>query len=430
MSVAREGLGLRIERHTLKNGLRVVAAPDPSFPVVAINLWYGVGSKDEPEGRTGFAHLFEHMMFQGSAHVDKNGHFEHVERAGGSLNGSTWFDRTNYYETLPSHQLELGLWLEPDRMGFMLDAMTQEKLDNQRDVVKNEKRQRYDNQPYGDWDEHLQALAWPESHPYHHTVIGSMDDLDAASLDDVASFFRTFYVPNNAVLTVAGDAEPAEVFESVERWFGELPRGAATPPIPGIVEVPAVLGDTRRIELVRDVPLPRLMVALRIPPFTDPRFEAIDLAAQILGQGRGSRLYRSLVREKRIARDASTFAFPLVAGGSMLLAFVTGYPGGDIAALEAALGDELDGMAQVTDAEVERGRTLAEAREVRGLESMSHRADLLSMYTTVFDDPTRLNSTVARIRAVETAQVRDVARSMFGADNRAVLAYLPEGDAS
>ena len=257
-----------------------------------------------------------------------------------------------------------------------------------------------------------------------------MDDLDAASLDDVASFFRTFYVPNNAVLTVAGDAEPAEVFESVERWFGELPRGAATPPIPGIVEVPAVLGDTRRIELVRDVPLPRLMVALRIPPFTDPRFEAIDLAAQILGQGRGSRLYRSLVREKRIARDASTFAFPLVAGGSMLLAFVTGYPGGDIAALEAALGDELDGMAQVTDAEVERGRTLAEAREVRGLESMSHRADLLSMYTTVFDDPTRLNSTVARIRAVETAQVRDVARSMFGADNRAVLAYLPEGDAS
>ncbi len=419
-----------MERHTLGNGLRVVAAPDPSFPVVAINLWYGVGSRDERPGRTGFAHLFEHMMFQGSAHVEKNGHFEHVERAGGSLNGSTWYDRTNYYETLPSHHLDLGLWLEADRMGFMLDAMTQEKLDNQRDVVKNEKRQRYDNQPYGDWDEHVQRLTWPEDHPYHHTVIGSMEDLDAASLDDVAEFFRTYYVPNNAVLTVAGDADPRRVFEAAEHWFGDIPAGAAPPPVPGRIDAGPVLGATPRADLSRDVPLPRLIVALRIPPYTDPRFDAVDMAAQILGQGRGSRLYRSLVREKRVARAASTYALPLVTGGSMMLAFVTGYPETDLAELEAALGDELDSMADVTDAEVERGRVLAEAREVRGLESMAQRADVLSMYTTVFDDPGRLNDAVTRIRAVDTDDVRAVSRSFFGADNRAVVAYRPSGDAS
>lgn len=427
MSAADTGLGFEIHRRTLSNGLRVVAAPDPSFPVVAINLWYGVGSRDERPGRTGFAHLFEHMMFQGSAHVSKNGHFEHVERAGGSLNGSTWFDRTNYYETLPSHQLDLGLWLESDRMGFMLDAMTQEKLDNQRDVVKNEKRQRYDNQPYGDWDEHLQRLMWPSDHPYHHTVIGSMEDLDAASLDDVAAFFRTYYVPNNAVLTVAGDADPEAVFAAAERWFGALPRGAAPPPVPGRPDVGPVIGGTVRTELVRDVPLPRLIVGLRIPPFTDPAFEAVDLAAQILGQGRGSRLYRSLVRERRIARTASAYALPLITGGSTLLLFVTGYPETDLGELEDALFTELEAFAEVSEEEVERGRVLASSREVRGLESMAHRADLLSMYTTVFDDPARLNGALERIRSVRTADVRQVAERYLGADNRAIVAYRPEG---
>ncbi|MBT8402239.1 MAG: insulinase family protein, partial [Gemmatimonadetes bacterium] len=353
--------------------------------------------------------------------------FEHVERAGGALNGSTWFDRTNYYETLPSHFLDLGLWLEADRMGFMLEAMTQEKLDNQRDVVKNEKRQRYDNQPYGDWDEHVQRLLWPDDHPYHHTVIGSMEDLDAASLDDVAEFFRAYYIPNNAVLTVAGDAEPERVFAAAERWFGEIPAGPPPPPIPGRVDVAPVLGRTERVELERDVPLPRIVVGLRIPPFTDSRFDAVDLAAQILGQGRSSRLYRSLVREKRIARDASAYALPLVTGGSTFLAFVTGFPDSDVAELEAALFEELDAMSGVTPAEVERGRVLAEAREVRGLESMAHRADLLSMYTTFFDEPERLNATVERIRTVNAEQIRDVARDFFGADNRAVIAYVPAG---
>jgi predicted Zn-dependent peptidase len=424
--VTANDLGFPLHERTLANGLQVVAAPDPSLPVVAVNLWYRVGSRNERPGRTGFAHLFEHMMFQGSAHVPKNGHFELIERAGGSLNATTWFDRTNYFETLPAHQLELALWLESDRMGFMVPAMTQEKLDNQRDVVKNEKRQRYDNQPYGDWDEHLQKLVWPEDHPYHHTVIGSMEDLDAASLDDVAGFFQTYYAPNNAVLTVAGDVEPERAFELVERWFGDLPAGAEPPPVPGRTEVPPTLGEVRRTVLVRDVPLPRALIAYRIPPFTDERFDAADLSAQILGQGRGSRLYRVLVREKRIARDVATYAFPLVTGGSTLLVWITGYPGGDVDRLEAEAADVLCGLVDVSDEEVVRARTLAQAREVRGMEHLDHRADLVSMFTALLGDPERLNTMLARIRAVETADVRRFASEFLGADDRAVVAYVPE----
>ena len=192
------------EKYSLDNGLRVVLARDSRVPVVAVNLWYNVGSRNERPGRTGFAHLFEHMMFQGSEHVPELMHFSLIEKAGGSLNGSTWLDRTNYFETLPAHWLELGLWLEADRMGGLLPAMTQDKLDNQRDVVKNERRWRVDNQPYGDWDERIQAMMYPSDHPYHHSVIGSMEDLDAASLEDVGEFFRTYYAPNNAVLTLCG----------------------------------------------------------------------------------------------------------------------------------------------------------------------------------------------------------------------------------
>lgn len=427
--MTRPRLDFELHDLTLGNGLRVVAAPDSTLPVVAVNLWYAVGSRDERPGRTGFAHLFEHMMFKGSAHVPGNGHFEMIERAGGSLNASTWFDRTNYYETLPSHDLELALWLESDRMGFMLEAMTQDKLDRERDVVKNEKRQRYDNQPYGDWSERLQEMMWPEGHPYRHTVIGSMEDLDAASLDDIGDFFSTFYVPNNAVLTVAGDAAPERVFELAERWFGPLERADDPPAVPGVTEVPSVLGATSVQTLRRDVPLPRVLMGCRIPPTTDPRFEAVDLATQILGQGRGSRLHRSLVREQRIARDASSYAYPLVTGASMLLVWVTGYPDGDLDALEAAVHEVLDGMAQVGDEEVERARTLATAREVRGLQGLDDRADVLSMVTTVFSDPHRVNGTLDRIAQIDTAAVRAVASSFLGRDNRAVLRYQPRGEA-
>ena len=413
------------ERHSLANGLRVVLSPDPATAVVGVNLWYGVGSRNERPGRTGFAHLFEHMMFQGTAHVPKNRHFELVERAGGSLNATTWFDRTNYFETLPSHQMELALYLESDRMGWMLPALTQETLDNQRDVVKNEKRQRYDNQPYGDWNERLLAMVYPSSHPYHHTVIGSMEDLDAATLEDVAGFFRTYYVPNNAVLSVAGDLAPERTLEAVERWFGAIPMGAPIPPLPGSPELPSRIGDTVR-ELVRaDVPLPRVIVACRVPPFVDEGFHAVEVAGALLGAGRASRLYRTLVRERQVAKDVMAYVFPLITGASMLLVWATGYPGADPATLEGALIDQLEGLATVGEEEVARAVALTDTRFVRTLEAVSERADLLSMFTLFFDDPDRLNQEMDRIRSVTPAEVRAVAERWLGPDNRAVLAYEP-----
>jgi predicted Zn-dependent peptidase len=227
-----------IETFKLDNGLFVVLSEDHTAPLVAVNLWYHVGSANERPGRTGFAHLFEHMLFQGSASVGANEHFELVQRAGGTLNGSTWLDRTNYSETVPSNQLELALWLEANRMGYLLPAMTQQKLDTQRDVVQNERRWTVDNQPYGSWWERLPALCFPATHPFHLSVIGSMADLDAASLEDIEQFFATYYTPDNAVLSIAGDFDRDEAKRLVERHFGPIPRGRGKPPLPDMTLPP------------------------------------------------------------------------------------------------------------------------------------------------------------------------------------------------
>ncbi len=418
-------LDLSCERHTLANGLRVNLAPDPSVPVAGVNLWYGVGSRNEPEGLTGFAHLFEHMMFQGSENVPKNQHFELVERAGGSLNATTWFDRTNYFETVPAHYLELALWLESDRMGWMLPAMTQEKLDNQRDVVKNEKRWRYDNQPYGDWDERLQKLLYPASHPYHHTVIGSMDDIDAATLDDVKGFFETFYVPNNAVLTVCGDFDPGVAIELIERHFGGIPRGAEVPDLPGEPDIPLHAGAAVFEDVVADVPLPRVYVGSRIPTFTDQAFHTAEVAGEILANGRASRLYRSLVREQRVAKDIVGYVFPLGTGASMMVSWATGYPGVEPETLQRALLDELDGLTSVAPTETARAVARSETRFFGQIEQVGDRADLLSMFTHYFDDPLRLAGEVDRLRAVTTRDVEGFADDVLSADNRVVLTYVP-----
>ncbi len=423
-------LSIRTERHRLDNGLTLVLAPDPAVPVVALNLWYGVGSRNEVPGRTGFAHLFEHMMFQGSRNVPKNRHFELVERAGGSVNATTWFDRTNYFVTLPSHQLELALYLESDRMAHFLDALTPETLANQQGVVLNERRERYENQPYGDWDERLLRMLWPPEHPYHHTVIGEAADIAAATLDDVAAFFRTFYLPNNAVLTLAGDLDPAEAREAVERWFGEIPRGAAVPGVPGVLDPGPLVGGAPRDEVWAQVPLPRVYLGARIPPFGDADWPAVDLLTSILGDGRASRLYRRLVRERKVARDAVSFAFPLVHGRTMMVSWITGYAGADPAELEAALVAEVEGLADVTEAEVERARAPAETRFLAQVSRLATRADLLSMHQLLFGDAERLNGEVERMRAVTADDVRRVAAAFCRPDNRAVLTYHPsEADA-
>jgi zinc protease len=416
-----------IEQHQLKNGLRVVLSEDHDQPVVAVNLWYDVGSRNEREGRTGFAHLFEHMMFQGSENVPDTQHIAHVERAGGSMNGSTWLDRTNYFETMPANRLELALWLEADRMGFFLPALTQEKLDNQRDVVKNERRWRVDNQPYGDWDERIQALMYPPDHPYHHSVIGSMDDLDAATLEDVREFFRTYYVPNNAVLTLCGDFDPAHAMSLVERYFGEIPAGPPPPPLPGRSEVPGLLGGEIRDRVEGEVALPRVYATFRIPPYGADGFYPADVAANLLASGKSSRLYRSLVREQRLAQSVVAFAFPIVTGAAMLVVWATANPGVDSDRLEAAIWAEIDaiGSEGPSEEEVRRVLTVLESQQIVSLQKVGERADQISMFTTLFDEPDRINSELDRYRSVTVPDVTAFAKEYLVRDNAAVLTYLP-----
>ncbi|HEX6630825.1 MAG TPA: pitrilysin family protein, partial [Gemmatimonadaceae bacterium] len=416
--------------HTLDNGLQVVLHRNTSLPLVAVNLWYHVGSKNERPGRTGFAHLFEHMLFQGSAHVGANEHFELVQRAGGTLNGSTWLDRTNYFETVPSNQLALALWLEADRMGNLLPAMTQQKLDTQRDVVKNERRWSVDNQPYGSWWERLPALCFPAEHPFHHSLIGSMEDLDAASLHDVAGFFATYYTPDNAVLTIAGDFDAGEARTLVERYFGPIPRGAGTPPLPDM-SLPPDFGAPRREVVPDDVMLPRLFLAFRSPTFGSEEYWAASVCGAVLGMGKGSRLYQALVRERQVAADATAFTYDLTKGSDLLIADVTARPETTADALEHAVAVEVDRLQGdgVTTDEVERAVALIETALVTSLQSAGSRADRLSMYATYFDDPARLNDEVERYHAVTAEQVTAFARERLRAENRASLLYVPRADA-
>ncbi len=411
----------------LPNGLRLIVAEDHLAPVVAVNLWYNVGSKHEVEGKTGFAHLFEHVMFQGSANVGKAEHMALVQAAGGTLNGTTWLDRTNYYETMPSHQLELALWLEADRMGTLLEALNQENLDNQRDVVKNEKRWSYDNRPYGSWNEKLLGHLFPPEHPYHHPTIGSMADLDAASLEDVKQFFATWYAPNNAVVSVAGDCDRAQVRAWADRYFGPIPANPSIPPLPDM-SLPEVIGEEIRETVEDRVPLARVYLGFRAPVFGDPRLDALDLASQLLAGGKGSRLHRRLVREERIAQDVAIVTLPFVGGASVCVGWATARPGVDIATVEAVYLEELEKLAAEppTDDEMARAKALTEADELGALARVEERADRLSTYATLFDDPGLINTMLPRYLAVTAEQIRDAARAAFRADNRVVLTYIPK----
>ncbi|GAC1666976.1 MAG: pitrilysin family protein [Candidatus Limnocylindrales bacterium] len=411
----------------LANGLRLIIAVDRLAPVVAVNLWYDVGSKHEVEGKTGFAHLFEHVMFQGSRNVGKAEHMALVQGAGGTMNGSTWLDRTNYYETLPSHQAELALWLEADRMGTLLDALNQENLDNQREVVKNEKRWSYDNRPYGSWYEKMQGHLYPPDHPYHHTTIGSMADLDAASIEDVSAFFRTYYAPNNAVVSVVGDVDPDEIRRWTERYFGGIPANPSIPKL-GDLSLPPVLGTEVRETVHDKVPLPRVYVGYRAPAFGDERLDALDIAAQVLAGGKGSRLHRRLVRDERLAQDVALVPLGFVGGASICVGWATVRPGMSVERVEAILHEELDRLTRepISPDELARARALIETEELGGLSRVEERADRLSMYATLFDDPDLINRMLPRYLAVGAEQIQRVAADVFRPDNRVVLTYLPE----
>ncbi len=407
----------------LDNGLRVVLLPDHSRPLVAVNLWYQVGSKNESPGRTGFAHLFEHMLFQGSQNVGTNDHFALIQQVGGVANGSTSYDRTNYYETLPSHCLELGLWLESDRMGFLLPALDENKLQNQKDVVMNERRQRVDNQPYGRAFETLHELLYPEGHPYRWPVIGYMDDIAAATLDQVHEFFGTYYRPNNAVLTLVGDFESEAAFEQVERYFGPL-SGGPEPPAPQVVSTST---PATRHELRDVVNLPRLYLAWRAPGLTDDDWPAGDLYSVAACGGKSSPLYRDLVLEREIAQDIFVGMVPLEVE-STLLAAMTLRPGIDPAEAEAVLLEALRDWHASPPArnDFERAQNKTRIAHLHEVESFESRADLLSLFASHYGDAGRIDSELERYAALTPNDVLEFVERYQDPEHAVTLWVLPE----
>lgn len=417
---------LSIREHRLANGLRLYLIVDRTAPVAAVNIWYHVGSKDERPGRTGFAHLFEHLMFQGSENVSKAEHLTLVESIGGEGNATTWLDRTNYFATVPAEWVELILWMEADRLATLLTALDQENLDNQRDVVKNEKRSSYDNQPYGGAYIELFALAYPKGHPYHHPTIGSMEDLDAASLADVRSFFETWYAPNNAVLTVVGDIDEGEIVAAVERHFGEIPANPSIPAHPDLTLAAPLGGEIRKT--IRDrVPEARVHFAFRAPVLSAPLIPAIEIATQILAGGKGSRLYRRLVRDEQVAQDVSLSLLPFAGGASIIVGAATVRPGVENDAVERAFVEELERLAAdgPTPSEMERAKALTESEELLVRSDPEELADAVGMYATLLGDPGRINRDLDLALAVTAEQVQIAAR-LFAKENRIVLWYLPE----
>ncbi|WP_406270029.1 insulinase family protein [Actinacidiphila glaucinigra] len=426
-----ESGGLTATEHRLANGLRVVLSEDHLTPVAAVCLWYDVGSRHEVKGRTGLAHLFEHLMFQGSANVTGNGHFELVQSAGGSLNGTTSFERTNYFETMPAHQLELALWLEADRMGSLLSALDLQSLDNQRDVVKNERRQRYDNVPYGTAFERLTAMAYPDGHPYHHTPIGSMADLDAASLEDAQAFFRTYYAPNNAVLAVVGDIDPEQTLAWIEKYFGTIPAHDGKP-APRDGSLPGVMGGQLREVVEEDVPSRALMAAYRLPHDGTREADAADLALTVLGGGESSRLHNRLVRRDRSAVAAGFGLLRLAGAPSLGWLDVKTSSGVEVPAVEAAVDEELARFAEEgpTPEEMERAQAQLEREWLDRLATVGGRADELCRYAVLFGDPQLALTAVKRILDITADEVRAVAAATLRPDNRAALVYEPTGSAA
>ena len=413
------------EKYTLGNGLEVILAPDHSTPVVAVNTWYHVGSADEQPGRTGFAHLFEHIMFMGSEHVPVGKFDSWLEAAGANNNGSTTQDRTNYYEWLPSNALPLALWLDGDRMGYLLPTMDQAKLDLQRDVVKNERRQGVDNVPYGRADETILAALFPEGHPYHHSVIGSMADLSAASLDDVKQFFDTYYAPNNATLVIAGDFDTDSAKTWVERYFGQIPRNARPAPRP---TVPSFETPRDTFMVLEDrVQLPRLYQSWHtVKAFADDD-AALDVLASVLADGKNSRLYRRLVYDLQVAQDTRAFQASMRLDGYFQIV-VTPKPGQTPSRMASLVREEIQRIVAkgIEPRELERARNSILANQIDRLASVLGKSDRLNFYNYFVGTPDYTREDAERYRNVSATDVQRVARSYLNAPS-VVLTVVPEG---
>jgi zinc protease len=430
-AVAIPGIGaqttprIQFEKYRLPNGLEVILHEDHSTPIVAVDTWYHVGSGDEQVGRTGFAHLFEHIMFMGSQHVAVGAFDQMLEAAGADNNGSTTEDRTNYYETLPSNALPLALWLDADRMGFLLPTMDLAKVNLQRDVVKNERRQRVDNQPYGRADETILAALYPRSHPYSWPVIGSMTDLSAASLADVQNFFRTYYAPNNATLTIAGDFNPDTVKKMVAQYFGGIPRG---PAVKRRTTVPAVTIPRDTFLVLEDkVQLPRLFYTWHSVRGFAPDDAALDILAQVVANDKNSRLYKKLVYDLQVAQNVRAFQDGSRLDGKFQVD-VTPKPGQKVADIDRIVEAEIANVISngVTQRELQRAQNLYKASFLNRLASVLGKAEVLNSYNYFVGNPDYVQQDAARYDRVTAADVQRVARTYLGRP-KIVLTVVPEG---
>jgi len=420
---------LEATKTTLANGLEVILDEDHRTPIVTVNIWYHVGSKDEAERRNGFAHLFEHVMFQGSKHVAEDTYFRHLEKAGAtSINGTTNTDRTNYFETVPANQLELALWLESDRMGFLLDHADEKTFTSQRDVVKNERRQNYENAPYGLVGQYIREELFPNDHPYHRLTIGNPADLDAATIEDVRAFFRKYYVPNNATLVLSGDFDRTKALALVEKYFGPIPRGPEVPrkrPA-AVVEHP---GEAR-IEVDAGVELPRVYVSWSTPPLFTQEDGELDLVSHVLAGGKTSRLYKRLVYDLQIAQNvfASQASMELA---SVFEIVATAKPGHTAEELLKVIDEEVGKLRAngVNDEELGRAKTSILADSVFEIERSSARANRLNSYNHYVGDPSWLQKDIARTNNATTQSVAGTARKWLKEKDRVVTLVTPKKEA-
>jgi zinc protease len=424
--VGVDSLTLPFTKRTLGNGLDVIVHEDHHVPIVAVNIWYHVGSKDERPGRTGFAHLFEHLMFEGSEHHN-TGFFPPIQQAGGVLNGSTSTDRTNYWEVVPTSAVDLALWMESDRMGFLLPAVTPERLETQRDVVLNERRQNYENRPYGLAVMAISAALFPEAHPYSWPTIGSAEDIKAMRLEDVQAFFRTFYHPANASLTLAGDIETDRAFDLAEAYFGELPPG----PRPATVDCAAEVTSEVRLVLEDRVELPRLYMAWLSPAMFEDGDAELDLLGDLLANGKTSRLYRTLVYERRLALDVSAFQRSQELAGSFFLV-ATAAPGVSLADISDHIDAELQRLigAGPSAREMERARTQVETHFMYRLQTVGGfggKSDQLNAYNVLRGDPGFFATDLSRYLKATTASVQHTAGRVLAFDRRVILSVVPAG---
>jgi zinc protease len=419
-------VNITFTKHTLDNGLDVLLHEDRACPIVAVNLWYHVGSKNERPGHTGFAHLFEHLMFEGSQHYD-GGYFQPLQGAGAALNGSTNADRTNYWEVVPSNALELALWMESDRMGFLLPALTEAKFSNQRDVVLNERRQNYENRPYGLAAMAMLAALYPPDHPYHWTTIGEIADLEAVRLDEVHAFFRRYYHPANASIALAGDIETGSALALVNEYFGSIEPGPAVDPVRADATIPGEV----RLRLEDRVELPRLYIAWLSPAMFAAGDADLDLATDLLANGKTSRLYKRLVFDERIATDVSAGQNSREIGGFVQVT-ATAAPGHSLPEIERVILDEIARLAAdgPTDVEIERGRMQAESQFVYRLQTVGGfggKSDQLNAYNVFMGDPAYFDRDLARYYAVTAASLRHGVAQYLDPARRATLSVVPRG---